>query len=45
MDSILTVKDLSIQIKNRTLMRNVSFEVNKGEAVLLSGANGIGKST
>lgn len=45
MDSILTVKDLLIQIKNRTLMRNVSFEVNKGEAVLLSGANGIGKST
>lgn len=45
MESILTVKDLSIQIKDRTLLKNASFSINRGEAVLLSGANGIGKST
>lgn len=45
MDSILNINELSIQIKNRNLMRGVSFSVNEGEAVLLSGANGTGKST
>lgn len=45
MDSVLNVKDLSIQIKNKNLMRRVSFSIGEGEAVLLSGANGIGKST
>ena len=45
MDSILNINELSIQIKNRNLMRGVSFSINEGEAVLLSGANGTGKST
>lgn len=45
MDTVLRVEDLSIQIKDRVLMQNVSFEINAGEAVLLSGTNGIGKST
>lgn len=45
MSDTLTIKDLSIQIHNRTLIRNVSFSAHEGEAVLLSGANGIGKST
>ena len=45
MDSVLSIKDLSIQIKSRKLMQNISFSVGEGEAVLLSGANGIGKST
>lgn len=45
MDSVLSIKDLSIQIKNWTLMKHVSFSIGEGEAVLLSGANGIGKST
>lgn len=45
MSHILSIKNLSIQIKQRTLMQNVSFEIGEGEAVLLSGENGIGKSS
>ena len=45
MNSILDIKDLSIQVRNRSLFRGVSFTVDNGEVVLLSGANGIGKST
>ena len=45
MESILTVKNLTVQINNRPLINNVSFSIDEGEAVLLSGENGIGKST
>ena len=45
MDSILSIKDLSIQIKDRVLIQNVSFDIGAGEAVLLSGHNGCGKSS
>lgn len=45
MGNILSVKNLSIQIKQRTLIQNVSFDIGQGEAVLLSGENGIGKSS
>lgn len=45
MEEILKVKNLSIQIKDRTLIQNISFAVKNGEAILLSGANGVGKST
>lgn len=45
MDDILSIEDLSIRIGDRKLMERVSLTVGEGEAVLLSGANGIGKST
>lgn len=45
MDSILSIRDLSIRIKDRTLFQNVSFDVAAGEVVLLSGPNGCGKSS
>lgn len=45
MGNVLSVKNLSIQIKERILIHNVSFNIGQGEAVLLSGANGSGKST
>jgi len=45
MDSVLSIRDLSIHIKDRVLFRNVSFDVNEGEVVLLSGPNGCGKSS
>lgn len=45
MENILTVKGLTVQINNSPLITNVSFCIGTGEAVLLSGENGIGKST
>lgn len=45
MNSILSVRNLTIQLKGKELMRGVSFDINEGEAVLLSGSNGIGKTS
>ncbi len=45
MDNLLSIKDLSIQIKGKELFHSVSFNIDEGDIVLLSGANGIGKST
>ncbi len=45
MGYVLNVHNLSIKINQRLLMQNISFSIGEGEAVLLSGANGIGKST
>lgn len=45
MENVLSIRGLSIQIKQRALIQNVSFDIKAGDVVLLSGANGIGKST
>ena len=45
MESVLNIKNLSIQIKNQSLLQDISVEIGEGEAVLLSGENGVGKST
>jgi len=45
LNSVLNVRDLTVTIDQKVLIENVSFNINEGEAVLLSGANGIGKST
>ena len=45
MESIMVVKELTVQLNNSPLIKNVSFSIDEGEAVLLSGENGIGKST
>ncbi|MCR5478661.1 MAG: ATP-binding cassette domain-containing protein [Ruminococcus sp.] len=44
MDNILTIKDLSIQTE-KPIVQNVTFTVNSGDVILLSGENGIGKSS
>lgn len=45
METILSLRNLSIVVKSRTLVQNISFDIGEGEAVLLSGPNGIGKSS
>ncbi len=45
MKKVLTIKDLTIQIKKRQLLKDASFDIYEGDVVLLSGANGVGKST
>lgn len=45
MGNILSVKELSVEIKSRVLANNISFDIKEGDAVLLSGPNGMGKST
>lgn len=43
--SIITVDQLTKQIGSKTLVEDISFEVNKGEVVGLLGPNGAGKTT
>ena len=43
--TILEVKNLKVKIGDATLLENVSFSVNRGEAVIVIGPNGAGKTT
>lgn len=45
MKAILTVKNLSKQFKQKTVLKQLNFTVNKGEILCLLGPNGAGKST
>ena len=42
---LVTLKDLSIQMEERTLLRNLSTQVLRGERLVIAGPNGVGKST
>jgi ATP-binding cassette subfamily F protein 3 len=42
---VLTTRDLSIGYENKTLVRSIQFEVQRGERWALLGANGSGKTT
>ena len=44
-ESILEVFNIGKKYKNRTVLRNVSLNVKRGEAVGLLGPNGAGKTT
>jgi len=43
--TILKVENLSTGYGKKQVLYNVSFEVNKGDIVLVAGSNGSGKST
>ena len=45
MSNILEVKDLSVSYGGIKAVKNISFQVPKGEIVTLIGANGAGKSS
>lgn len=45
LESIVVIKDVTKVIKGRTIIDNISFEVNKGEVFGFLGPNGAGKTT
>ncbi len=44
-EPLLQVRDLRVQVGERTVLHSVSLDVNAGSLVVLMGANGSGKST
>ena len=42
---LFSFKNISYCVKDKTILENLNFEINKGEKVLLLGENGIGKTT
>ncbi len=41
----LKIEELSLKRGNRLLIKNLSFSLNKGESLLVTGPNGVGKTT
>jgi heme exporter protein A len=44
-ESVLSVRDLQCKIGNLTILKNIQFELKRGEILALLGPNGAGKST
>ncbi len=42
---MLRVENLTVKVKGKTILRNVSFELDKGENILLMGPNASGKTS
>ena len=43
--ALLTCKDLSLGYDGKTIVKNINFEINKGDYLCIVGENGSGKST
>lgn len=42
---VLILKDLAVGYLDKTMLKDISFQINKGDRVAIIGQNGIGKST
>ncbi len=42
---VLILKDLAVGYPDKTILKDISFQINKGDRVAIIGQNGIGKST
>ncbi|MEN1966781.1 ATP-binding cassette domain-containing protein [Lentibacillus sp. N15] len=45
MESIVSVSNLGKAFKDKQIIKNISFDVRKGEIMAILGPNGAGKST
>ena len=45
MNSIISVENLNFSYRNEKLLRDINFNIEKGDFVGITGANGSGKST
>ena len=43
--SLLEIKNLSVNVGEKQILKNISLSVNKGETHVIMGPNGAGKST
>ena len=44
-EPLLQIKDLSVSVEDKDILKNISLTVNRGETHVLMGPNGAGKST
>lgn len=44
-DTILSLNNIGFSVKRREILRDISFDIKKGERLLLLGENGCGKTT
>lgn len=45
MSSIIQIKDLSVELSGKLILKNVSFDANEGDYISIIGPNGAGKTT
>src|SRR5690606_1188085 len=44
-NDVLRIRDLHVAYGDKTILKNIHLNIDRGEAVALIGANGVGKST